>query len=272
MNEECPLILVVNDDGIMSPGLHATIEVGLMLGEVLVVAPAGQQTAMGRSRPSGPTIGIINPIELDIQGKPQPAYAVEGSPALCVAHALCELTPQKPDLCLSGINYGENIGYSVTASGTLGAALEASSFDIPAIAASIGTPLSMTHASEYAELDWTAAKAHLHALAKTVLARGMPDGVAVLNLNVPSDATPQTEQRVTSLSTQNYYVFDYVGPDARDYSQAHRLSEHRVDDRELFEPDSDVYGFVFDGIVSITPIARKLSAPLQGVSAWAQGD
>ncbi len=263
-----PLILIVNDDGIHSPGLPASAEVAAELGEVLIVAPNEQQTGMSRARPFLPGMGVIEETPLTIGSETVVGYAVVSAPALCVAHALMELTPRQPDLCLSGINYGENIGWSLTGSGTLGAALEAAAYGVPAIASSLETPMSMTHSKTYADLDWAAAKHHLRVLATTILERGMPDGVAVMNLNVPSDATPETEQRITSLSYHSYYTYDYYGPNYRPYDQPFRLTESRIADRNTLEPDSDVYAFVHDRVVSVTPIARTLSAPLDGVRQW----
>lgn len=268
MTEQRPLILIVNDDGIHSPGLHAAAEVGLTLGDILVVAPTEQQTAMGRSRPISGGSGVIRETEIQLNGQSHRGYAVTSTPALCVAHAVIEIAPRKPDLCLSGINYGENIGYSITVSGTLGAAFEAASFNIPAIAASLETPLSITHSKDYAELDWHAAKHHLQTLAESVLTRGMPEDVAVLNINVPADATAKTAQRITRLSSHNYYTFDQIECGSRDFSQPYRLSESRIADKTTLEPNSDVYAFALDRIVSITPIARNFTAPLDLIRDW----
>ncbi len=272
MTEQRPLILIVNDDGIQSPGLHAAAEVGLALGDILVVAPVEQQTAMGRSRPHFADSGIIRETELKLNGQKHIGYAVTSTPALCVAHALIEIAPRKPDLCLSGINYGENIGFSITVSGTLGAALEAASFNVPAIAASLETPLSLTHAEDYAELDWDAAKHHLQQLAAVVLARGIPEGVSVLNINIPSDATTETAQRITQVSTHNYYNFNHVGPASRAFNQPHRLPESRIADKTTLEPDSDIYAFAHDRVVSVSPIVRNFTAPLDLVRDWTQSN
>lgn len=268
LSKNRPLILIVNDDGIRSPGLHAAAEVALSLGDILIVAPAQQQTAMSRARSNSDESGVITTMEISLNGTLHVGYAVASTPALCVAHAMVEIADRKPDLCLSGINYGENIGFSVTGSGTLGAALEAASFGIPAIASSLETPMSMNHTSDYAQLDWQASKHHLHKLASLVLEHGLPDDVAVLNLNVPDSATEDTEQRFTRLSTHNYYNFDHIGANSRDYNQPYRLTESRIADKATLEPDSDIYAFVHDRVVSITPIARTLSAPLNTVTEW----
>ncbi len=120
-----------------------------------------------------------------LDGVAHEAYAINASPALCVAHAVLELAPRKPDLCLSGINYGENIGYSFTASGTIGACLEAQAFGIPSLAASLETPIHLNHTKEYEPMDWRVTKHFARVLAERILQRGLPSGVGLLNLNVP---------------------------------------------------------------------------------------
>src|SRR5260370_6223336 len=105
-----PLILITNDDGIHSPGLHAAAEAALQRGDLLIAAPRYQQTAMSRSMPNGEDTGVIETLSLDLGGVAHRAYAIHGSPAQAVLHAILELAPEKPTLCISGINYGENLG------------------------------------------------------------------------------------------------------------------------------------------------------------------
>ena len=131
-----PLIIVTNDDGVYSPGLCAAAEAVQDLGDLLVVAPRFQQTSMGRSFPKSKDVGIIEKIKIMLNGCEIEAYGVHGSPAHAVSHGILELAYRKPDLCISGINYGENLGLSISCSGTIGAAFEADSYDIPSIAIS----------------------------------------------------------------------------------------------------------------------------------------
>ena len=152
------LILVTNDDGIDSPGLRAAAEAVIELGDVICVAPQTQQTSMSRAFPNDPRNGIISAQSFRIGDALVPAYGVHGSPALAVSHAVLELCDRKPALCISGINYGENLGLSVFTSGTIGAAFEADSYDIPAIAVSREAPISQHHSSEFSAMDWAASK------------------------------------------------------------------------------------------------------------------
>jgi 5'-nucleotidase len=256
-----PLILLVNDDGIFSPGLHAVAEAVAPLGDLLIAAPSSQQTAMGRSKPRRHDGGIIDSVTLTVNGAPHAAYAIHNSPALCVAHAVTELTPRPIDLCISGINYGENIGFSLTASGTIGAALEAASFGIPALAFSVETPPEINYLEDYAPLDWTASAHFVAHFAREVLTNGLPQEVAFLNINVPSDATPSTEARTTHQSRRNYYY--YGEQPKRDFGQPYLLDETKHAPLDTLEPNSDVMALAYDRVVSVTPMTGLMTA--QGI-------
>ncbi|MCU1492627.1 MAG: stationary-phase survival protein SurE [Acidimicrobiaceae bacterium] len=254
-----PLILVTNDDGVMSPGLAAAAEAVMDLGELLMVAPARQQTAMGHSRPRYPTAGRIVETKLELRGESVTAYAVDGSPAQCVAHALMELSDRLPALCVSGINYGENLGHSLTVSGTVGAALEASAFRIPGIATSRELSVDVDiHGPSYPELDWTVASHFTSRLAEQVLDEGLPGDVAVLNLNVPDSATFETPVRVTHQSRQSYYI--HRRPSPRDLGEPFALEMIVEMDLESLESESDVLAFAVDRVVSVTPLSGSLTA------------
>ena len=84
---QSPLILVTNDDGIHSPGLRAAAEAVAGLGELLLVAPAKQQTSMSRAFPHDADVGVIEQVDVAVGGRAVTAYAVTGSPALAVTHA-----------------------------------------------------------------------------------------------------------------------------------------------------------------------------------------
>jgi 5'-nucleotidase len=127
-------ILLTNDDGIYAPGLRALLPELQKLGEVTVVAPATEQSAVGHS------ITLLTPlISQEVSDEPnQPlGWALEGKPADCVKLALVELLPQPPDLLVSGINAGSNAGINVLYSGTVAAAIEGAFFDIPSVAISL---------------------------------------------------------------------------------------------------------------------------------------
>ncbi len=252
-----PLILVTNDDGLLSPGLQAAAEAVAGLGELLLVAPATQQTSMSRAFTHGPGVGVIERAGVLVAGDTISGYAVSGSPALAVTHGLLELAGRPVALCVSGVNYGENIGGSIGISGTVGAALEASTYGIPAIAASV-----TVHVSEwrsFGTVDWAAAVHFTRLLATQTLADGLPDGVAVLNLNVPRGATAGTELRKTVQSRQPYYVRPRPEP-ARPLDEPYQFPVETVVDWDQLEPGSDIHAIVRDQVASVTPLTRRMTA------------
>lgn len=253
-----PLILITNDDGVNSPGLYAAAEAVSTLGEILVVAPHIQQTGMGRSFPKTKDVGVIDELQINLKGGIHPFYAVHGSPAQTVAHAVLEIAPKLPDLCISGINYGENVGGTVFISGTIGAALEASCYGIPAIAISIGTNSPQLYSKPHCRENWDVVINLVHKFALFVLHHGLSPNVALLNINIPSEVTQETEVRTTHQSRQNYHIC--AKPEKRDFSTKLQLPIKIDIDNDILEPNSDVYAFTVDGVISVTPIGTDLTA------------
>src|SRR5215203_2546696 len=116
MSKIKPQILLTNDDGILSPGLWAAAAALSKLGFVTVTAPRDQSSGMGRSLPST-SDGIIQEKRVQVNGQEWSVYAVGGSPAQTILHAVYEVMKRKPDLVVSGINYGENVASGITISG-----------------------------------------------------------------------------------------------------------------------------------------------------------
>jgi radical SAM protein with 4Fe4S-binding SPASM domain len=107
---------------------------------------------MGRAFPKNEEVGMIKVLQNQIEDRAHPYYAVHGSPVQAVAHGVLEIAPKLPDLCVSGVNYGENVGGTLFISGTIGAALEASCYGVPALAISIGAK-SSAPGNEWTPLD-----------------------------------------------------------------------------------------------------------------------
>src|SRR6266853_4474046 len=126
--EEKPVILITNDDGILAPGIRNLVEAVKELGKVVVVAPDKPQSGMGHAI----TIGVplrLNKVEEMFEGVE--SWQTSGTPVDCVKLAVDKILHRKPDICLSGINHGANHSINVIYSGTMSAAMEASIESIP---------------------------------------------------------------------------------------------------------------------------------------------
>ena len=200
-----PLILVTNDDGIHSPGLHAAISALHDLGDLLIIAPTTQQSGMARSLP--PTFdGRIQAVTLEHNGMRFPAYHLQGSPAQAVLYGVIEAAARRPDLVVSGVNYGENVGSTTSVSGTVGAALQGGDMGIRSLAISLETAKEY-HFNHGHDVDWTAAEHWLRFFAQlTLLPQPWPHDVAALKIDVPRTATAETPWRLTRQSRQPYFV------------------------------------------------------------------
>jgi 5'-nucleotidase len=181
-------ILLTNDDGIYAPGLAAMERALRRLGEVCVVAPAVEQSGVGHS------ITFLSPLMAKevFDGDRRRGWAVEGSPADCVKLALAEFCPS-PDLVVSGINGGLNLGINVLYSGTVAGATEGAVFGIPSIAVSL-------EYDEHAQFDRASEMAV--DLIEQVLQHGGATGHPLYNINIPTGAMQRpAEVRVVPMAT-----------------------------------------------------------------------
>ncbi|HLA98587.1 MAG TPA: 5'/3'-nucleotidase SurE [Anaerolineales bacterium] len=249
-------ILLTNDDGIRSPGLWAAASALSEIGYVHVAAPRDQFSGAGRSMPST-SDGTIRPVQVQVNGKVWTVYAVGGTPAQTVQHAVLEILPRRPDLVVSGINYGENVGSGVTVSGTVGAALEAASLGIPALAISLETEQSH-HLSYSTDVDFTAAAYFASYFARLLLDYPMPEDVQVLKVDVPSDARPETPWTVTRLSLQRY--FEATPPNRHSWDHPGAVGYRLAEKRYQAAADSDVYALSVKRLVSVTPLSLDLTS------------
>lgn len=253
-----PLILVTNDDGVESPGLHAAALALVDLGDLLIVAPKTQRTSAGRSfLPSADKAIYLT--EIPLNAGPHPAYTADVSPAQAVQLALLELAERPIDLCVSGINYGENLGSGVTISGTVGAALEAACSGIPSLAVSLETPQEY-HYSHSTDIDFYVAAHFTQQFARQILSEGLPNGVDFLKIDVPAGATPQTPWRTGRVSRQRYYQ---ALPSGRTRLDEQKTITYRVHvNHNGLEPDSDIYILTVERMVSVVPMTIDLTAPI----------
>ena len=142
-------ILIVNDDSIHAPGIAVLAKAAMSLGEVWVVAPSHQCSAMSQKVTIRGSLTVERVKDFPVPVKA--AYQVSGTPADCVKAALLQLLDEKPDFVFSGINDGYNVGYDIAYSGTLGAAFEATMSGIPAIAFSCESAAKLATAERYIE-------------------------------------------------------------------------------------------------------------------------
>lgn len=230
-------ILVTNDDGVHSEGIHALAEALAPLGEVTIVAPFQEASAVGHA------LTLRRPLRLE---KVRAAvYAVDGTPTDAVNVAIAHVLHDKPDLIVSGINKGWNLGDDVTYSGTVSGALEGALLGIPSIAVSAQ---NKTNHFEFGPSARAAA-----AISEAVLERGMPR-FTLLNINVPFG--PNKGFRATVQARRNHVTVVSKRIDPRD--RAYYWIEEGENE---WEPHgrSD-YQAVRDGYISVTPLQPDMTA------------
>jgi 5'-nucleotidase len=165
--------LLTNDDGIGSPGLHALVYAFESAAEVFVVAPEHERSATGHAITLHKPLRAVSAV---VPGSGVRAWATNGTPADCVALGILALLPERPDVVVSGINVGPNMGRDLTYSGTVSGAMEAAIIGVPGIALSIGA---------FRDPRFEVAAEFAVYLAQTITSRGLPPDV-LLNVNVPN--------------------------------------------------------------------------------------
>ncbi|WP_295610448.1 5'/3'-nucleotidase SurE [uncultured Methanobrevibacter sp.] len=187
--------LISNDDGITASGILAAKKAVDELCETYVVAPEHQQSGIGHALTLNEPLRI-NERTLRDGSK---GYGVTGTPTDAVTLALFEIMDEKPDIMVSGINTGFNLGKAeLTTSGTIGAAIEAASFNIPTIAISQEvTRDDIKFDTGEVEIDFDFAGKMLNKIAKIILKKGLPEGIDLLNVNIPANPINEEFEVVT---------------------------------------------------------------------------
>ena len=261
---QSPLILFTNDDGIDSPGLWAAVNAFAGLGERLVVAPREQQSGTGRSlavngvEVPGRLYPVTAPKMIAPGGETWTAYSVDSTPARSVQHGVFEVANRRPSLVVSGINYGDNTGNGVTISGTVGAALEAASMGIPALAVSQQTAHHL-HLTYSTEVDFSAAAHFARFFGQWLLeTASLPGDFDLLKVDVPIGATPETAWKMTRLSRKRVYW--PVMPERDSFDEPGFIGYELGIDPAEAAPDSDVYTLWHEKIVCVTPMTLDMTA------------
>jgi 5'-nucleotidase len=232
-----PKILVTNDDGVHSEGIRILADALAPLGDITVVAPTQEASAIGHA------LTLRRPLRIETIAPG--VFAVDGTPTDCVNIAITHVLREKPDLIVSGINKGWNLGDDVTYSGTVSGALEGALLGIPSIA------ISTQRVRDECEFGPSAKAAAI--VAEAVLQRGIPRWT-LLNINTPKG--PNKGFRVTVQAKRNHVtvIDERIDPRGRAY--------YWIEEGENeWEPhDRSDYQAVRDGYISITPLQPDMTA------------
>jgi 5'-nucleotidase len=233
-------ILITNDDGITSGALYLLRQELKDLGRIFIVAPDRDQSATSHS------LTLYRPMRIE---RPEPdVFAVDGTPTDCVLIAAHGLLERAPDLVVSGVNRGPNMGDDVFYSGTVAAAIEGAMQGVPAIAVSLAT-------SSGARADFQYACQYTRRLVGTVIEKGLPPK-SVLNVNVPHLRDDEIKGvRVTRLGKRTYQdsLIERTDPRGRAYYWI-------GGDAPIWEPEEGTdFLAVDEGFVSVTPLRLDLT-------------
>lgn len=231
-------ILLSNDDGIQSEGLTALENILSKIGEIFTVAPDRAQSSMSHA------LTLHRPLRVSELAPRR--LAVDGTPVDCVKLALTGLLPVKPNLVVSGINKGPNLGDDIIYSGTVSAAIEGALLGIPAIAVSLVT---------FKHFDFCAAAEFAATLVEHIAARGIPPKT-LLNVNVPSCAKNEIKGwRVTRMGKRHYSenIVERVDPRGGKYYWI------GGDDLGFADEAGTDCKTVAEGYISVTPLQVDLT-------------
>jgi 5'-nucleotidase len=248
-NQERPLILITNDDGHEAPGIAALAEILEPLGRVISVAPDRERSGAGHA------LTLDRPLRVRTLSKDR--YAVNGTPTDCIHLGLDNLTDGlKPDLVVSGINRGLNIGDDVTYSGTVAGALEGTLLNIPAVAVSSGR-------FDDDNIDYHQSAGFILELCTRVLKHRLPEGV-FLNVNIPP--CEPNGVRVTRQGTRTYRASmdRRLDPSGKPYFWIAGADTTPTD-----EVDGD-HRAIADGFISVSPLFANLTheSSLEPLRSW----
>jgi 5'-nucleotidase len=230
-------ILVTNDDGVRSKGLKSLAEALSPLGEVVIVAPGREASAVGHA------LTLHHPLRLEHLR--DSIYALDGTPTDCVNIAVAAVLRGLPDLVVSGINKGLNIGDDVTYSGTVSGALEGALLGVPSIAVSLQQGPG--------EWDFRDAGQVAREVAERVLQSGLP-ALTFLNVNVPRIVPKGVRLTVQGKRTHATTVSERRDPRGRTYFWIGEGEDAWVAD------EASDYAAIRAGYVSLTPLQSDMTA------------
>lgn len=254
-------IIITNDDGVNSSGIMAAKRAVEGLGSIDVVAPATQQSGIGHA------LTLFEPIRVTstnlIDGSE--AYSVSGTPTDAVLVGIYEIATEKPDLVISGINIGENLGMSeLTTSGTIGAAMEAAANGIPALSVSLQVDQGdMKFHDGHVDVDFTHAEKVTRKVSRKMARKALPEGIDFINLNIPS--SPDSDKiKLTNLGQRMYqiHIEKRLDPRGRPYYWIDGVPMEKDD------PGTDVHVLREENCATITPISLDSTSNLDLLKDW----
>src|SRR5882672_1630217 len=241
-------ILLTNDDGIHSDGLIKLEEALKEVGDVYVVAPATEMSGASHS------LTLARPLR--IRRLDERHWAIDGTPTDCVTLALNKILPEeeRPDICVSGINHGGNLGDDATYSGTVAGALEATILGVPGVA------LSLVARENF---NFTEAAAFGVLAVRKILSEGLPEGT-LLNMNVPLGEIKGVKVTRQGIKNARPVITEHIDPRGKPYFW---IGEQYF--RSNAEDGTD-YRAIEDGYVSITPLKSDMTdhGALTEIGSW----
>jgi 5'-nucleotidase len=241
-------ILITNDDGIHSDGIHKLEAALKELGDVYVVAPAAEMSGASHS------LTLSRPLR--IRQLDDRHWAIDGTPTDCVTLALNKILigDEYPDICVSGINHGGNLGDDATYSGTVAGALEATILGVPGIA------LSLVARDNF---DFTASAAIALTAARKVIEEGLPEGT-LLNINIPPGEIKGVKVTRQGIKKARPVITEHIDPRGKPY---YWIGEEHFSTNSTEGTD---YHAVELGYVSVTPLRSDMTdhQALTAIETW----
>ena len=248
MSNRRPRILITNDDGIHSEGIEALEQAMQELGDVYVVAPASEMSGASHS------LTLARPLR--IRQIDERHWTVDGTPTDCVTLAINRILPEdaQPDICVSGINHGANLGDDATYSGTVAGAMEATILGVPGIAFSLVSSQSR---------DFTESARIARILTEKAIKEGLPEWT-LLNVNIPLGVPKGFSITRQGFKEARPVITEHVDPRGKLYYWIGEVRDgYRAEGGTDFEA-------VEQGLVSVTPMRGDLTnhSALEQMQAW----
>ena len=240
-----PKILITNDDGISSQGIYALWEAMNDIGETFIAAPSSEQSASSHS------LTLSSPLRVEILERENgfKGWSISGTPVDCVKIAIRSLMKKSPDILVSGVNHGANLGNNIIYSGTVSAATEGMIMGVPSIAISLAS---------YETDNYDVVKKYAKNIVTNVLDHGLPQDT-LLNVNVPYCKLKEIRGlKITSQGNQ-YFIDEYEKRIDPRNSEYYWIKGQMIDEDQSIDYDGKA---IQENYVSVTPIHFKLTNEL----------